>query len=110
MAKPAGYYCHLVTILQKEVSQQARTGAPKETARAAKENQFARVTALSASEQLKATGQVMVGLHRVEMSFRNDISSKNQIRWQDTGTLLEITGVMPRPTEDEIEFLCASVI
>jgi SPP1 family predicted phage head-tail adaptor len=109
MAKPAGYYCHLVTVLQKVVSQQARTGAPKETPQVVKTDQFARVTALSASEQLKATGQVQVGLHRVEMAYRKDITNKHQLRWQDTGTLLDITGFMPKPNENEIEFLCTSV-
>lgn len=109
MAKPAGYYCHMVSVLQKVVTQQARTGAPKETPQVVKANQFARVTALSASEQMKATGQIMVGLHKVEMSYRPDITSKHQLRWENTGTLLNITGVMPSPTENEIEFLCTSV-
>jgi len=110
MAKPAGYYCHVVNVMGKVVSQAARSGATKETPKLIKADQWARVTALTANEQIKATGQVMVGLHRVEMAYRNDITSKNQFVWQETGTLLNITGVMPKPTENEIEFLCTSVV
>ena len=110
MARHAGYYWHTVNVIEKVVSQQARTGATKKTPHVVKQNQFCRVTALTASEQIKATGQVMVGLHKVEMAFRNDITAKHQLYWQETGTLLNITGVMPSPTENEIEFLCASVV
>lgn len=109
MARPAGAYCHVVSIVRKVVSQAARTGASQETIQVVSENQFARVMPITASEQLKATGQVTVGQYRVQMPFRNDVTAKHLIRWEDMGILLSVTGVMPNPTENEIEYLCTVI-
>jgi len=106
---PPGKRRHLITIMAETVTGRSGTGAVEQKFQDVRPNQFAEVKVIGANEQEKATGQVMVGRYAVNMLYRTDVTFKNRFRWEDTGIILQITGITPHPEIGEIDFACSSL-
>lgn len=100
---------HRVTVLTSVQEQNDRTGEKKLVWRDF-QTKWAYVQSLGGSEQLKSTGQVGVAMYTVKMRFCRDISIKSRFRWEDAGTVMEVTGVTPIPESNEIQFSCTAVV
>lgn len=103
MAFRAGDLVHRLMIQTSVSVQSDSSGVPKLAWRDS-DWIWCRVKPVSEGEQTKATGQVTLGVYRIECRWRDAewITAKMRGRWLDMEHTFEFTGLAPEPNKDEL--------